>query len=201
MGIDITASLEASARQHAEGCVKTTEDLDRYRTVIAATNPDLIVECGTFSGKSAVWFARVADCQVVTIDVTPHIDPDTRLLMNAVGVSDFVGSSTDPVSVQIVADIAADYERVMVVLDSDHSAAHVAAEMDAYGPMVTPGCYMVVEDGILRYMPEEERRHYTGDPLDAIEAFMAATDEWEMDTAVEAMHPVSQFPSGWLRRL
>ncbi len=34
----------------------------------------------------------------------------------------------------------------MVVLDSDHSQAHVEAELDAYAPLVSPGCYLIVED-------------------------------------------------------
>lgn len=200
--IDVKASLKASSRQHAEGCVKTTEDLARYRRVIEETRPDLIIECGTFSGKSAVWFARIADCQVITIDVTPYIDPDIRLVMDALGVDDRVGSSTDPDVVDDVTLMAVQHERVMVVLDSDHSAPHVAREMELYGPLVTPGCYMVVEDGILRWMPAEEQKHYDGNPLDAIEAWMEAHgDEWEIDVDIEGMSPVSQFPSGWLRRL
>ena len=34
----------------------------------------------------------------------------------------------------------------MVILDSDHSYAHVTAELDAYGPLVSPGQYLIVED-------------------------------------------------------
>jgi cephalosporin hydroxylase len=203
MSIDITASLEASARQNFEGMVKTWEDVSRYEAIIEATRPDLIIECGTFSGKSAVWFAGEGDgCAVLTIDVTPHIGEGTRDEMDRLGVWDVVGSSTDPDIVHKVSMFARSFGNVMVVLDSDHSAAHVAAEMAAYGPLVTPGCYMVVEDGILRYMPDEERRHYDGNPLDAIEAFMAdCSGLWEIDVDIENMHPVTQFPSGWLRRL
>lgn len=199
--IDLAASLEAVSRQHAEGCVKTSEDLDRYRRVIASTNPDLIVECGTFSGKSALWFARTAQCQVVTIDVTPYIDPDTRVGLDEHEVIEIESSSVSPDTLARVNRIALGFERPMVVLDSDHSKAHVALEMLHYGPLVRSGGYMVVEDGLLRFMPEEERKHYNGDPLDAIEQFMAVNGhEWEIDSELEDLHPVTQFPSGWLRR-
>lgn len=202
--IDLAASLEAASRQHAEGCVKTWEDLDRYRRVIAETKPDLIIECGTFSGKSAVWFASVARCDVITIDTDPHIDPPIREAMDRLGIEDFVTSSTSWEMIELVqqrAMLGGD-KRVMVVLDSDHSKSHVAAEMLYYGPLVTPGCYMVVEDTLLRWMPDEERKHYHGDPLDAVESWMAVhDDEWVIDTELENLHPVTQFPSGWLRRL
>ena len=54
--IDVEASLAATSRQHAEGAVKVAEDLDRYRAVIAATKPEIVVECGTYDGGSAKWF-------------------------------------------------------------------------------------------------------------------------------------------------
>lgn len=199
--IDIEASLAAVGRQSAEGCVKTWEDLERYQAVIEATNPDLIIECGTFSGKSALWFARNSEADIVTMDVTPYIDPPIRVALDRFYVNDYTCSSTDPEMVATVAGSAAAHKRVMVVLDSDHSAPHVLAEMHAYGPLVTPGCYMVVEDTLLRHMPGEERRHYDGNPWDAVDEWMAVHgDEWELDTEIEAMHPVTQFPGGWLRR-
>lgn len=199
--IDIAASLAAVGRQSAEGCVKTWEDLERYEAVITESKPDLIIECGTFSGKSALWFARTAVCSVVTMDVTPYIDPPIRKALDEWKVADYTVSSVDPDMVALIAERAKTYKRVMVVLDSDHSASHVLAEMHAYGPMVTPGCYMVVEDTLLRHMPAEERRHYTGNPWDAVDEWLAVHgDEWELDTEVENLHPVTQFPGGWLRR-
>ena len=35
---------------------------------------------------------------------------------------------------------------MLVVLDSDHSEAHVEAELEAYAPIVPVGCYFIVED-------------------------------------------------------
>ena len=37
----------------------------------------------------------------------------------------------------------------MVILDSDHSADHVFEELEAWAPLVTPGCYLVAEDGFV----------------------------------------------------
>jgi cephalosporin hydroxylase len=193
--IDVEASLEAAARQTHLGMVKTYEDVARYEAILSETKPEVIIECGTFSGKSAAWFARHS--QVITIDTTPYVDVQT--LGDWDGRVELVwASSVDPDTVGKVGLMAHDL-RTMVVLDSDHSAAHVRAEMEAYGPMVTPGCYMVVEDGLVRWMPDQDG--YQGSPLDAIEDFLAEHgDEWERDTVIEQMFPQSQFPAGWLRK-
>ncbi len=54
-------------------------------------------------------------------------------------------SSTDP---DVVAEVRARAEgkRTLVILDSDHSQAHVEAELAEYAPLVPVGCYVIVED-------------------------------------------------------
>lgn len=206
MTIDIEASLEAARRQNAEGCVKTTEDLDRYRRVIANSRPDGVIEIGSFSGKSALWFAREASCPVFSVDVDQRwIDPDVWAAAAEERVSYYLGDSRAPETIQAAFQWMRDYtvRRPMVVLDGDHSANTVAAELQIYSPWVTKGGYCIVEDGLVRWMPWEWRENggpYTGSPLDAIESFLSTSPQWEVDEEVEAMHPVTQFPRGWLRR-
>lgn len=43
---------------------------------------------------------------------------------------------------------------VLVVLESDHSRDDVMAELDAYAPLVTPGTYVVVTDGVMQVLDE-----------------------------------------------
>ena len=61
----------------------------------------------------------------------------------------YVAGSTldDAVVAQVRA--AAAGKRTMVILDSDHSAAQVAAELKIYPEFVSPGCYLIVDDSNL----------------------------------------------------
>lgn len=180
---DLDASLAAVGRQTAEGAQKVWEDLERYDRVIAQTHPAVIVECGTGNGKSARWFAS-HDVDVVTIDATEVTIRNKRVVT-------ICGDTTSPETVERVREIV-DGRSTMVVLDSDHSAAQVHAEIGLYGPLVTEGCYLVVEDGIVRWM-----NGYTSSPLDAIERLLVDNPEWERARKIEALHPVSMFPAGW----
>ena len=58
----------------------------------------------------------------------------------------------DAIAESTVASVAAGVsggDIVFVILDSKHSFDHVLRELDAYAPLVTPGSYVVVTDGVM----------------------------------------------------
>lgn len=192
---DVEATKHASGRQNAAGAVKLAEDLDRYRKVIVFSRPDLLVECGTYKGASARWFAENGVEQVVTID----IDPKARdAAFDHPRVTYLTGSSSDPAVVERVCALA-DGRRVMVSLDSYHDAANVAREIQLYAPLVSVGCYIVVEDGALKWMPHWLPPGDEG-PLKAIEETLAAGNPAGFARNVAVEGPVSMCPAGWWRR-
>lgn len=203
--VDKSVWEQRHAQNCAVGACKTEVDIERYRTVLDTIRPTLVVELGTWNGRSALFFANNGAEHVITVDITAGaLDP---IAVQKAGdrVTWITGSTTSPAIIRRVAIQAAAIQALgghtMVVCDSDHSAPHVAAEMAAYGPMVTVGSYMVVEDGIVRFVPEQWP-YYDGSPLDAIEAWVAGhPQEWEVDARIEAMFPTTQFPMGFLRRL
>lgn len=191
--VDINAVIQATFRQNAEGCVKIIEDLARYRAVIDKVRPTLIVECGTYNGGSALWFANTAGCPVITFDVHNAVDDSHRLQWGN-RVTHVITSSTSPEAKKLVhATVSAD-DRLLLVLDSDHAAAHVQAELETYADIAT---YIVVEDGIVRWMSEAEQSQYIGNPLDAIETWFPNHPEWVEDVEVLKMFPVTMHPRGW----
>lgn len=203
---DLKESLKAAHRQHAEGCVKTWEDLSRYRAIIDKVHPKLILEAGTFSGKSALWFALTAGCRVITVDVDPsNVDEDTRVAAGTAGVEFLTGRSTGmDVLARMRLEAGYCHGPVMVVLDGDHSENTVHDELLEYGTLVTPGSYCVVEDTIVRWMPNQMTPYgpYHGNPYDAVEGFVDSHPKlWVVDTEIEAMFPVTQSPGGFLRRI
>lgn len=217
--IDLEKSLyeqrHEQRRETSHGpMAKTLADLVRYKELIRATRPTLVIETGTWTGASAHWFgyqmvqegsgAGGAKLGVVTIDLHPA--PGLRLFRESregYGICPLAGSSTDRSPGgpwELAAGIASLTEmRTMVVLDSDHSAAHVLEELELYGPLVSPGCYLVVEDTITRHMAGNGG--YVGSPADAVDWYLEDhAGQFEADDALEDLLPTTQNPGGWLRR-
>jgi cephalosporin hydroxylase len=176
--------------------LKNPLDLWIYQEIMVETRPELIVETGTYRGGSAFYLASICDLlgagEVLSVDVEPlRDDYPAHPRITYLGGR----SSTDP---EVVAEVRARAagKRTLVVLDSDHSQAHVEAELAAYAEIVPVGCYVIVEDSNIGQI----RKDLLPGPLEAIESFVARTDEFEIDRAREKFL-ITQNPSGYLRRV
>lgn len=188
--------------------VKHPIDLFTYQEIIYETRPDLIVETGTFAGGSALFMANLFDLlaaddwkytedagRILSIDVAVN-----RQLPNHPRIDYLLGmSSTSPEVVSHVAK-AADGKRTMVILDSAHNADHVSAELDLYAPMVSKGCYLIVEDtnadGYFLGVGDIDGEG----PAEAVKRFQPSNRGFEQDRARERMG-FSQNPGGFLKRV
>ncbi|HUH15913.1 MAG TPA: CmcI family methyltransferase [Gaiellaceae bacterium] len=176
--------------------LKNPLDLWVYQEIMAETRPEVVLETGTYRGGSALFLASICDLlgegEVISIDVEmTRADYPEHPRITYLGGR----SSTDP---DVVAEVCARAEgkRTLVVLDSDHSQAHVEAELAAYAPLVPVGGYVIVEDSNIGRI----RKDLLPGPLEAIEAFLARTDDFEIDREREKFL-VTFNPNGYLRRV
>ncbi len=170
---------------------KDQADLDRYEQILATTRPGVLIECGSRAGASALWFA-----QRVPLVVTIDNNPQPWCVPRPSNVTRVIGDSTDPLIVAMLLGIM-HQARCMVSLDSDHSRDHVKAEIAMYTDLVSPGCYLVIEDGIYHW---RDGHGYDGDPLEAISAMMPARGDYVRDLDIEGRYPTTGAIAGWWRR-
>lgn len=189
---------------------KCAWDLDRYLGLIEASQPDVVIETGTRRGGSALWFASNG-LRVHSIDLEPGAGHDARTsgARELDHIQWWPGStSVDPIVYRAVEGMLTSGQRVMVSLDSDHHTQHVMDEIAVWSSLVSPGCYLVVEDGCFDMWPAERARvggyriPEIGGPLGAIRRCAAGLQRYGFwrDESVEGLHPVSHSPVGWWRR-
>lgn len=172
-------------------------DLWTTQETIAEVRPALLIETGTNRGGSALFYAHLMDLldrgRVVTIDIERLHNLDHPRI-------EFLhGSSTDEAIVERVRAAAAAADGpVMVILDADHSRDHVARELELYGPLVTPGSFLLSQDGVIdqAWLFADSRPG----PLGANREFLRRHPEFEHDRERNERFIISHHPVGWLRR-
>lgn len=181
--------------------VKHPNDLMMYQEIIWQTQPDLIVETGTYAGGSALFMANMLDCvgpsdsKLISVDlsVAPELPEHPRVTFMQ-GVS-----STDLRVVDQIRE-AAKGRKTMVVLDSDHRMAHVLKELKLYAPLVTKGCYLIVEDThpLSVYSGDADRND--GYPAGALRKWDPARNGFQVDKRRERFL-FTQNENGYLKRV
>jgi cephalosporin hydroxylase len=172
-------------------------DVWTLQETIAEIKPELLIECGTYKGGSSWFFGDLFELmgkgRVITVDIFKLHE------LSHPRVTYLIGDCASP---EIVQQIRAERDKVtgpvMVVLDSDHTAAHVKKELDAYHGFVTPGSFLHVQDGAIDVMPNY--RQARPGPLVAIEGFLAEHSEFEADLERSNKFLFTHHPKGWLRR-
>jgi cephalosporin hydroxylase len=201
--------------------IQYPQDIVQVQEIIAQSSPDLIIETGIAHGGSLVLSASLLSLLDVMegldprdsprkvigvdIDIRPHNrkaldEHPLRFKMELIE-----GSSIDPEIIQQVRGHAEGIERVMVALDSNHTHAHVLAELNAYANLVSVGSYCIVYDTVIEDLPAgsfPERPWDVGDnPKTAVKEWLRSHPEFEIDKDIDNKLLISVAPNGYLRRV
>ena len=196
--------------------IQLPEDIVRAQEVIFRVRPDVIVETGVAHGGSLVFYATLCKAmnrgRVIGIDI--EIRKHNREAIEAHEMRPLIslieGSSVAPAIVDQVRASIRPGETVLVLLDSNHTKAHVAAELDAYHSLVTPGSYIVATDGSMQFLddvprgkPEWKDDHPSAAAMDFAARhpeFVLEQPDWPFNES-NLRENVTHWPSAWLRRL
>jgi len=188
----------------------------RLQEVIYQLKPDAIVETGIAHGGSLIYSASL--CQLTgkgrVIGVDVEIRPKNRQAIEAHPLASYItmieGSSTAPETIQKVKALINPGDVTIVLLDSCHTYEHVLAELEAYGPMISRGSYIVAMDGIMQDVvgaPRTDPDWTTNNPQTAVREFLAGHPEFVLEEPAfpfnESMitDRVTYWPNAFLKRI
>jgi len=176
---------------------KTPLDLHIYQEILYEIRPDLIIETGTFKGGSAYYLAHICDIlgdgRITTVDISLNANRPFHPRINYL-----TGSSVDPKIIEKLEAKITKNMKVLVILDSDHSQAHVRRELDLYSKFVTKDSYLIVEDSNINNHPVYPS--FGPGPMEAIDDFLLTNKDFVVDYSREKFL-LTFNPKGYLKRV
>jgi cephalosporin hydroxylase len=197
--------------------IQLPDDMLRVQELIYDLKPDVVLETGIAHGGSLVFYASLLKAmghgRVIGVDV--EIRPHNKTAIDAHELRPLIetveGDSIAPDTVARVKALIRPGERVLLLLDSKHTRAHVLGELRAYADLVPAGSWIVVADGIMRDVvgaPRTQPEWAHDNPVSAVDDFLAERPEFEraapprpFDESEGVGGNLTYFRDGWLRRV
>ncbi len=177
------------------GMMKSPNDLWAYQDLISQFRPKTIIETGTYTGGSALWFAFLMDALNIEGGHVWTIDFEDRRKVEHPRITFLGGDSTNPELAESIREHI--QYPLLVSLDADHSEAHVRKELELFAPMCRVGDWLVVEDTNVSWSGEHADRGAQGGLSDYVDAHPG---EWRQDLMCERWL-LTMHPGGWLQRM
>jgi cephalosporin hydroxylase len=206
--------------------IQYPQDIVAMQELIWQVKPDLIIETGIAHGGSLVLSASMLAlldmCEAIErgasldpresyrkvlgidIDIRPHNRVAIEAHPMASRIQMIPGSSVAPEVIEQVRQMAKDYQRILVCLDSNHTHNHVLAELQAYAPLTSVDSYCVVFDTIVEDMPADmflDRPWGPGNnPKTAVWEYLKTHPEFDVDKTIQHKLLITVAPDGYLMR-
>jgi cephalosporin hydroxylase len=198
--MDLNREMMASGQWMGIPAAKNPIDAWIYQEIVHETRPDAIVELGSAYGGGTLFLAHLLDLidangPVVSVDIS-HAD----FRAEHQRIRTVTGSTGDRAVSDQVRELCSE-RRTMVIHDASHRANQVFEDLRTYSPLVAPGCYLIVEDGLTDVLPPRTIGAHPGrGPYRAVRGFLRTGAPFELDPRRERLGATNN-PGGFLRRL
>ncbi len=190
--------------------IQYPQDVVALQQLIWEYRPTLVVETGVAHGGALLLYASILELiggpgEVIGVEVDFRAHNREALERHPMGrrIRVLEGSSIDPAVFERVRAVAAQHERVMVVLDSLHTHEHVLAELRSYSTLVRTGGPLVVFGTSVAYVAPAIDLHREWDqrrnPKSALDEFLRENDRFEIDRELSDSLVLTDAPGGYLR--
>jgi cephalosporin hydroxylase len=192
--------------------IQLPQDIVAVQEIIWKTKPDVIVETGVARGGSLVLSASILHIvnrhgKVIGIDIDIR-DHNRKAIMEhplAFRIHLVQGSSIEQETLFRVRKHISPTDKVLVILDSNHTHEHVSKELELYSSLVQKDSYIIVMDTGIDDRPENffpNRPWGKGNnPKTAVKEFLRTNDRFVIDKDIESKLLITAAPSGYLKRI
>lgn len=196
--------------------IQYPQDIIALQELIWKVQPDLVIETGIAHGGSLIFSAAMLELNALCggpmnarvlgldIDIRAH----NRAAIDAHPMSRRIemiqGSSIAPDVISQVHKKAASHNKILVILDSNHTHDHVLAELRAYAPLTSVESYCVVFDTVIEDMSPDmfpDRSWGAGNsPKTAVWEYLKTNTNFQIDKSIQNKLLITVAPDGYLKR-
>ncbi|MCL5432578.1 MAG: cephalosporin hydroxylase family protein [Patescibacteria group bacterium] len=189
--------------------IQSAEDMVILQEIIYNVKPDIIIETGVAHGGSLIYYASILELlnkgRVIGIDIEIRKHNKRLILKHPMSkrIVLIEGSSIDNKIAEKVKKYIKKKDKVLVILDSDHTRKHVLKELEIYNKFVTKGSYIIVEDTIMPQVAnyKHAKNHYKTDNAKmAVDIFLENNSKFKIDRTWEKLG-FTYFPGGFLKKI
>jgi cephalosporin hydroxylase len=202
--------------------IQLPADIVATQELIWTVKPTVIIETGIARGGSLIFnasqlalldlcengFVDAKDskrkCIGIDIDIRSHNREAIEGHPLAAMIHLIEGPSTDDNVLEQINKLIKPDDRVMVVLDSNHTHDHVLLELNKYSPLVTAESYLIVHDTGIEFTQQDafpDRDWGIGNnPYTAVQSFIKTNPHFVIDEVVCGKLLITSSPSGYLQR-
>lgn len=192
--------------------IQFPQDILAIQEIIWKIKPDIIVETGIARGGSLILSASIlhllngkGKVVGVDIDIRPHNRKAIEAHPLAHRIDLIQGSSTDLDTFNKVKTCIAPGNKVLVILDSNHTHEHVLEELHLYSQLVTAGSYLIVMDTVIADMHPDTFQNMPWskekNPKTSVREFLKNSDRFKVDFDVQNKLLITAAPEGYLKCL
>lgn len=192
--------------------IQLPSDAMAIQEIIWAIKPDLVIETGIAHGGSLILSASMleligkGDVIGIDIEIRPHNRQEIQNHPLSERITLIEGSSIEEETIKKVKAAAKGKEKILVLLDSNHTHEHVLAELNAYADLVSVDSYCIVFDTFIEDMPDDyiwtDRPWSKGNNAKtAVWDWLKNHNEFEIDKSIEDKLLLTSAPDGFLKRV
>jgi len=190
--------------------IQFPQDIVAIQEIIWKVNPDVVIETGVARGGSLILSASIlhllnGNGKVVGVDIDIREHNRKAIIEHplAFRIRLIQGSSTEETTLLQVRKYITPGDKVMVILDSNHTHAHVAKELELYSAFVGKDSYIIVMDTGIEDVSEHITNGYPwgkgNNPKTAVWEFLKTNDRFVVDKSIENKLLITVAPDGYLK--
>ena len=194
--------------------IRLPDDICVMQELIFELKPAVVVETGTARGGSLILSASLQELAGVTpnvlgIDIAllPHTEEALELSRYREQIVTWEGDSASRECRKVVSAHLEKYSEnrpCLLVLDSNHSHAHVLAELQMLATLLPVGSTVAVADTIINELPDKTYRNRpwgpSANPMTALTEFLSANEDFIPADDWNCRALVSEFRNGYIVR-